>query len=534
MSSTKSSVEISAKDLQKIYDVLKPAANLVRMNGNVSEDDKKKFEKAPVDLFLSETEATQYATQTSQQTFGFKWDRTWYGDAETLSEVYSQIVKIDQADGKFDGLIEKRDAPYSLFLQNQSDVNWNIITEPLVAGVFDIDTESKRKNSGGTGWIIEKEVLANGVYRYYIATNAHVADNIADHELSWKIQPEGSAQKISLTLLGVDQTWDCAFLYFDSKEEFPVFPVNPDAPVKINDFIMIIGNQLGNGIIQTKGQINSVEKYKGWDMRLIQDDSSALPGNSGSPVLNSQGEVIAVCNSGQYSGENYNIPIAYFLESFEQIKKQGYAEHGYFVNSFYKLDENEMELKNLDSSVYPRGFLIDQVRPNSQMDKAGIKIGDIIIKYDGELIPQDNEWLKFSADIAAKKPGSTMELTVLRDGKELTFDVVLSARVENQLTTYTTPYDFNLVEMTDEQKFQNGLQQTPGLVYQYIWYDKNNRLQSRFEGILDNINGKKVQTLEEVKTIITDSTIEKFVFEYIVFDEDGPEIMRKEVNNANY
>jgi serine protease Do len=170
---------------------------------------------------------------------------------------------------------------------------------------------------------------------------------------------------------------------------------------------------------------------------FIQSDVAINRGNSGGPMLNTSGEVIGInsqifSNSGGYMGVSFAIPIDLAMSAAEQLRSTGKVSRGLLGVVVQAIDAEAARGFDLPDT---RGALVNEVNSGSAADKAGVKFGDVIRAVDGQPINVSSD---LPPIIGAKAPGTSVRLTILRDGKTRDLDVVLGA-LDGDATTARTP-----------------------------------------------------------------------------------------------
>jgi serine protease Do len=178
---------------------------------------------------------------------------------------------------------------------------------------------------------------------------------------------------------------------------------------------------LGRGI--TAGSVfeGSAERLD----NVIQTDAAINPGNSGGPLLNSAGQVIGINVAVAAGGQNigFAIPINVIKEAIENFNKTGKFERP-FVGIRYRMINRDVALMN----DVPQGAYVVEVITNSPADKAGIKAGDIVTKFNDQSLKDEN--VDLAKLISQKKVGEKITLTIWRDGKEMEKEVILQEFTE--------------------------------------------------------------------------------------------------------
>jgi serine protease Do len=165
----------------------------------------------------------------------------------------------------------------------------------------------------------------------------------------------------------------------------------------------------------TAGIVSAKSRDTGDLVPLIQTDVAINPGNSGGPLLNMRGEVVGInsqiySRTGGYMGLSFAIPIDVANNVREQLVSTGRVTRSRIGVSIQDVNAQLAESFGLDR---PRGALVGMVEDDGPGAKAGIKAGDVILKVDGTSIDQSSQ---LPGLIAGKKPGSSVQLELWRDG----------------------------------------------------------------------------------------------------------------------
>jgi serine protease Do len=281
----------------------------------------------------------------------------------------------------------------------------------------------KIKQNIGTGFIIAADGL--------VVTNKHVVeDTKASYKVIAKDDKIYEVQKIFR-----DPANDLAILKIDASGLKPVEMGDSDK-LKVGQFVITIGTALGEfkntvttGVVSGLGRgITAGSAFEGSAERLdnvIQTDAAINPGNSGGPLLNSAGQVIGINVAVAAGGQNigFAIPINVIKEAIDNFNKTGKFERP-FVGIRYRMVSRDVALMN----DVPQGAYVVEVITNSPADKAGIKAGDIVTKFNDQSLKDEN--VDLAKLISQRKVGEKVTLTIWRDGKEMEKDVILQASTE--------------------------------------------------------------------------------------------------------
>jgi len=317
--------------------------------------------------------------------------------------------------------------------------------ENVSRGVVSIQVYSDTSSGLGSGFVIDKE--GN------IVTNYHVVDGADEVEVHFP-----SGLKVFGDVVGVDLDSDLAVINVDVDSDllYPLTLGDSDQ-LRVGQTVVAIGNPYGLtgtmtlGIVSARGRtLESIRQTESGNFfsagDLIQTDANINPGNSGGPLLNLNGEVIGINRAIQTSGgitnpANTGIGFAVssnILRLVVPTLKQGETyEYPYLgLSSYETLSLTQAELLNLDRAT---GAYIADVVEGGPADQAGLQAGnqptevfnlfaggDLIIAVDGRDILEFSDLLSYM--LLNKQPSDTIDLTVLRNGEEMTFTVTLGER----------------------------------------------------------------------------------------------------------
>ncbi|MDQ0509768.1 Do family serine endopeptidase [Ancylobacter amanitiformis] len=254
----------------------------------------------------------------------------------------------------------------------------------------------------------------------YVVTNNHVVDGASEVDVTLT-----DGKSYTAKVVGTDPRTDVALLKVDGKGDFPWVKLAETAP-RVGDWVVAVGNPFGLGGTVTAGIVSA----RGRDIGsgpyddFLQIDAPINRGNSGGPTFGLNGEVIGV-NTAIVSPSGGNVGIAFAIPSetvsqvVEALKSGGQVARGYVGVQIQPVSDEVAEAMDLKDA---QGALVAQVQPGTPGEKAGLKPGDIVTAIDGETIKDSRE---MSREIARKKPGVTVKLSVLRDGKSITVPVTL-------------------------------------------------------------------------------------------------------------
>ncbi len=183
------------------------------------------------------------------------------------------------------------------------------------------------------------------------------------------------------------------------------------------------------GIVSAKGRSLPKENY----VPFIQTDVAINPGNSGGPLFNLDGEVVGVnsqiySRTGGYMGLSFAIPIEVAMDVADQLKRTGHVSRGWLG---VLIQDVTRELAESFGMKKPQGALVAQVLPESPALKGGIKVGDVIMEFDGKEVVNSS---MLPPIVGSTKVGEKIDVKVMRAGKTRSLSVVLGELPEEEET----------------------------------------------------------------------------------------------------
>ncbi len=271
----------------------------------------------------------------------------------------------------------------------------------------------------GSGFIIS----ADG----YLLTNHHVVDGADEIIVRLSDRREFVAE-----LIGSDARSDIAVLKIDAKKLKPLRIGNPNK-LRVGEWVAAIGSPFGfehsitAGIVSAKGRSLPSDSY----VPFIQTDVAINPGNSGGPLFNMDGEVVGVnsqiySGTGGFMGLSFAIPIDVAMKVNDQLRDKGYVVRGWLGVLIQDVTRGLAESFGMKQ---PRGALIAKILPDSPAQKAGLKVGDIVVSYDGEAIIYSSDLPPL---VGGAEVGHKSKLKILRNGKEKTIRLVIEELPEDR------------------------------------------------------------------------------------------------------
>jgi serine protease Do len=279
---------------------------------------------------------------------------------------------------------------------------------------------SIRERSLGSGVIVD----AKG----YILTNRHVVEKADRIRVRFEDDPPGVQHDAKV--IGTDQETDLAVIKVEVDHPLPAARMGNSDGMQVGDWVLAIGSPFGQAGTVTAGIVSA----KGRDIvpgrqfqTFIQTDAAINPGNSGGPLVNLNGEVIGIntailSETNAYAGIGFALPSKTVVDVYNQLTGPEHKVSRGSIGIMFDAVENPAIARVYGSGS---GVPISSVVAGSPADQAGLKVGDTITTVDGKKVTKGTELV---ADIAARKPGSKVNLGFLRNGKAQDTSVTIADR----------------------------------------------------------------------------------------------------------
>jgi serine protease Do len=303
-------------------------------------------------------------------------------------------------------------------IREYKDPFFSFFDDPFFQNFFgNRGTYSQEVKGLGSGYIISSDG--------YIVTNDHVA---------------GNASKITVTLtdgrsfdakvIGSDNASDICLIKIDG-EDLPYVSLGNSDDIIIGEWVIALGNPFGLfelndkptvtvGVVSATG-MNLDAINNRYYLNMIQTDASINGGNSGGPLVNSEGEVIGmntlIFTAGNNSGNiglGFAIPINKVKRIIEELKEKGSIDRNFEIGMrIQTIDEGIAKYYHLKNV---KGVIVTKIYPNTPAEKGGIEVGDIIVEVEGFKINNENTIFSVFHEF---RTGQTITVKIIRDEKEL-------------------------------------------------------------------------------------------------------------------
>lgn len=380
------------------------------------------------------------------------------------------------------------------------------------------------RESLGSGFIVD----AKG----YIITNNHVVDKADKIYVKLSTDPDTQDLGRPARVIGTDKATDLAVIKIDTDKALPTVKLGNSDSTEVGDWVEAIGSPFTLSQTVTAGIISAKNRtiepgVAGQFQHFIQTDAAINPGNSGGPLLNMNGEVIGVntaifTQSAGYQGIGFAMPSNTVASVYNDL-----------ISPSHKVVRGSIGIQfrqGMSAAVnrvygFKNGVLVQQVQPNGPADKAGLKAGDIITTLDGRQIKDGDDLVN---EIASRRPGSSIRLGYMRDGKQQDATVTIGDRdkvfaemgqqqSQAQPDTKAEPGDKLGIQVRDASPQTAQKLKIPGVVIQSVRSGSFADLQGLEPGlVITRINKQATGTKEQFDSVVSKlKTGDDVVFEIL-------------------
>lgn len=257
----------------------------------------------------------------------------------------------------------------------------------------------------------------------YIITNNHVINDADKIEVTLNDKRQFNAK-----LIGSDPATDLALLKIEATD-LPMMAFGDSESLQVGEWVLAVGNPMGlnstvtAGIVSAKGRSIgagkslSIESY-------IQTDAAVNPGNSGGALVNTNGDLIGIntlilSQTGNYIGYSFAVPSNIAIKIVSDIKEFGSVQRALLGVTIIEMSADLAKEKGVD---FVTGVYVEGLTELGSAITAGVKKGDIIVAINGEKVTTVS---KLQEEINTRRPGDTVKVSVIRDGKSVEIDILL-------------------------------------------------------------------------------------------------------------
>ncbi|MBF0255352.1 MAG: DegQ family serine endoprotease, partial [Gammaproteobacteria bacterium] len=362
------------------------------------------------------------------------------------------------------------------------------------------------RSSLGSGFVIS----ADG----YIVTNHHVIDGADEIIVRLTDRREFEAK-----VIGSDKRSDIALVKIDAKD-LPTVKTAKLDEVQVGEWVLAIGSPFGfdhsvtAGIVSAKGRSLPDDTY----VPFIQTDVAINPGNSGGPLINMKGEVIGVnsqiySRTGGYMGLAFSIPIDVAMNVVEQLRDKGKVTRGWLGVYIQDVTRELAESFGLDS---PRGALVSRVLADSPAEKAGLKVGDVILEFNGVQINTSSMLPHLVGQSMVDKEA---QLKLLRNGKteevkvkiaELPADGKMSG-LEADASDSDNRLGMTVRNLSAEERGQLEIKKDIGVLVTQIESGPASRAGVMVDDVILMVDNKPVESANQLAKLVAELPAEKSI-----------------------
>ncbi|MBN1356680.1 DegQ family serine endoprotease [bacterium] len=362
------------------------------------------------------------------------------------------------------------------------------------------EPRNQKVQSLGSGVVIEESG--------YILTNNHVVEEVDEIQVNTL-----DGKTYEAEIVGTDSMTDIALLKIEAEQTLATIPFGDSDKLEAGDWVMAIGNPFGLGhtvtvgVVSAKGRSTIMPQNELPYQDFIQTDASINPGNSGGPLLNVQGELVGInsviySRTGQSAGIGFSIPINLILPLVTQLKETGTVTRGWLGVTIQSLSEELANSLNLPST---KGALVAEIIEDGPADRAGIKVQDVIIRFDGTEIRNSSH---LSQMVAASPVGKKFQIDLIRGNKEKNIQVKLGERPENpsQIKTQSGVFidlGMTVQDLTPEIARELGIEKIEGILISNVESGSpSDRAGLRRGDIILEFNQEKISSVKQYQDAV--------------------------------
>ena len=407
------------------------------------------------------------------------------------------------------------DSPFHDFFRKFFEDNPNLEQQPY-----------EDSSSLGSGFIISSDG--------YVITNNHVIKDAQEIVVRLVDRREYVAE-----VVGTDARSDLAVLKIDGKN-LPTVKLGNSSGLEVGEWVLAIGSPFGfdhsvtAGIVSAKGRSLPNENY----VPFIQTDVAINPGNSGGPLFNLDGEVIGVnsqiySRTGGFMGLSFAVPIDVVQSVYKQLRDKGRVARGWLG---VLIQDVTRELAESFDMKRPHGALVARVLPDGPAADADIKVGDIVVSFDGETITDSSD---LPPIVGSAEVGSSAPVEIIREGNRKMVQVEIDKLPEKdeplagrqpsgETDKMANRLDIKVKDLTDAQREK--LKVDHGVLVEQVGKGAGAEAGMRRGDILLMLNNTKVKDVEHFEQLVSELPAGKSV-PVLVQRRGGPMFLALKINN---
>ncbi|MGZ8464840.1 MAG: DegQ family serine endoprotease [Candidatus Binatia bacterium] len=354
----------------------------------------------------------------------------------------------------------------------------------------------QRQRSLGSGFIIDGDGS--------ILTNNHVVENAS--KIVVKLSDD---QEYEAKVVGRDAKTDIAVIKINAKSSLPAVNFGDSDMLEVGEWVVAIGNPFGldstvtSGIVSAKGRHIGQGPYD----NFIQTDASINPGNSGGPLINLRGEIVGIntaifSRTGGNMGIGFAIPINLVKELLPQLRGKGKVTRGFLGVLIQKVTPEIAESLALEKA---QGALVANVSKDGPADKAGVKVGDVIIEFDGKEVKDSGD---LPIIVARTQVDKKVRMKVVRDKKEMVLGVAVGELKDEEVVAAAPEkgeLGLTVQRLTPQMAESLGLEKSEGVVVSAV--EPGSAADDagiRRGDVLMEIDRRPVRTLDEYRKMVAE------------------------------
>ena len=339
----------------------------------------------------------------------------------------------------------------------------------------------------------------------YILTNSHVV-----HDMDNIFVQLTDGREFPAKVLGDDPNSDLALIKID-EQDLPYLTLGDSDKIQVGEWVAAVGNPFGlqgtltTGVISAKSRNNlDIARYEDF----IQTDAAINRGNSGGPLLNLDGEIIGintaiVTDKSGYIGIGFAVPSKIAAHNMNEFRIEGKVSHGFLGVTLQSIDYNLAQAFGLKKV---EGALVSNVSKDSPAEKGGLKVEDILLKFNG--YPIENS-ASLRNSVYMMKPGTEVKLTVLRNNETIELPITVGNYSESSSVAAVeknTQLGIEVGTLTPEIAKTYGYSQDQGVVITQISPSSVAQWAGLKKGsLITAVNRQKVSSIDEFNRAIAAS-----------------------------